>query len=77
MTDWDAPRSYAAAQLTRAREPYAHQRDRQLFNKQPRAAQANTSQPNQKAPIAGWGMSTEAYWQNVFTDYLKRRREGQ
>lgn len=73
----EQPRDYAAAQLTRAREPYAHQRDRQLFNRQPRPAQANTSQPNQKSTIAGWGLSTQGYWQSVFQDYLTRKRLAQ
>ena len=75
MADW--PRDYAAAQLTRAREPYAHQRDRQLFNRQPRPAQANTSQPNQKGLSVGWGLNTWDYWQSVFDDYLKRKKMSQ
>ncbi|MBA7710509.1 hypothetical protein ES703_119452 [subsurface metagenome] len=53
--------------------PYHYQRDRQLFNKQPRPAQANTSQPNQKSAPVGWGMSTESYWSEVFKDYLRRK----
>ena len=70
----EQPRDYAAAQLTRKREPYHYQRDRQLFNRQPRPSQANTSQPNQINTRAGWGMSTQDYWQGVFQDYLKRKR---
>ena len=68
------PRDYAAAQMTRDTEPYHYQRDRQLFNKQPRPAQPNTSQPNQIFSKTGWGMSTQDYWQGVFEDYLKRKR---
>ncbi len=71
------PRDYAAAQLTRGNEPYHFQRDRQLFNKQPRPAQANTSQPNQLNSKAGWGMSKQDYWQGIFSDYLKRKRLAQ
>jgi len=70
------PRDYPAAKLLRQIEPYAHQRDRQLFNKQPRMAQANTNQPNQKPRISGWGMTTMEYWSGVFENYQKRRRGG-
>lgn len=76
MADFAAnPRDSAAAQMTRKMEPYHFQRDRQLFNKQPRPAQPNISQPNQVSSRVGWGMSTQAYWQGVFDDYLKRKRE--
>ena len=54
--------------------PYHFQRDRQLFNKQPRPPQANTSQPNQKSSFTDWGQSTEAYWNGIFDDYIKRGR---
>jgi len=57
--------------------PYHYQRDRQLFNKQPRPAQANTSQPNQKSAPVGWGLSTPDYWDSVFEDYLRRKRGNQ
>jgi len=57
--------------------PYHFQRDRQLFNKQPRPAQANTSQPNAKPAPVGWGLSTPAYWGSVFEDYLRRKRGNQ
>ena len=57
--------------------PYHYQRDRQLFNKQPRPAQANTSQPNQKSAPVGWGLSTPDYWGSVFEDYLRRKRGNQ
>ena len=76
MEDWTKPRSYPTAQMTRDTEPYAHQRDRQIFNKQPRPAQANTSQPNQKITRSGWGLSTPAYWQGVFEDYMRRKNNG-
>jgi len=77
MPDWREPRDYPAAQLTREREPYHFQRDRQLFNKQPRPAQANISQPNQKGPLVGWGLSTREYWQSVFDGYLSRKKLAQ
>jgi len=54
--------------------PYHYQRDRQLFNKQPRPPQANTSQPNAKIRAAGWGLSTPDYWQGIFDDYISRKR---
>ena len=73
MPDFNKPRSYPAAQLTRGNEPYHFQRDRQLFNKQPRPAQANTSQPNQKPLVTGWGQNTQDYWRGVYDNYLKRR----
>jgi len=60
-----------------SQSPYHFQRNRQLFNKQPRPAQANTSQPNQISSRVGWGMSTQDYWQGVFIDYLKRKRLAQ
>ena len=72
--DIEHPRSYPAAQATRDTEPYHFQRDRQLYNKQPRPAQANTSQPNQLGKPVGWGLSTQDYWQEVFDDYLRRKR---
>jgi len=73
----EQPRDYAAAQITRATEPYHFQRDRQTFNKQPRPAQANTSQPNARSAPVGWGLSTNAYWQSVMSDYLKRKNMSQ
>ena len=54
--------------------PYKFQRDRQIFNKQPRPPQPNTSQPNQLPKPQGWGMSTQDYWREVFSDYLRRRK---
>ena len=66
------PRDYPAAKITRMTEPYHYQRARQLFNKQPRPAQPNTNQPNQKAAPMGWGMSTSEYWGNVLKKYQKR-----
>ena len=53
--------------------PYKYQRDRQLFNKEPRPPQAGY-QPNQKPAPLGWGLSTSDYWQEVFREYLRRRR---
>ena len=58
----------------RQTEPYHFERDRQLFNKQPRFAQPNTSQPNQKISPQGWGMSNDDYWNGVYQSYLKRRK---
>lgn len=70
------PRDYPEAQLLRKTEPYAFQRRRDaMHSSYPRPAQANTSQPNQISSRTGWGMSTQAYWQGVFEDYLKRKRE--
>jgi len=60
----DKPRSYRMAQLTRASEPYHFQRDRQLFNKQPRPAQPGI-QPNSLPFSTGWGMSSMDYWRNI------------
>ena len=54
--------------------PYNFQRNRQLFNKQPRPSQANISQPNARGPLVGWGLSTQEYWQSVFEDYLQRKK---
>jgi len=54
--------------------PYNFQRNRQLFNKQPRPPQANISQPNAKGLLVGWGLSTREYWQSVFEDYLQRKK---
>lgn len=70
--DVEMPRDYAAAQLVRQREPYHYQRNRQSLNRQPRPSQANTNQPNQKIGLAGWGLSTRQYWQDVFNNYLNR-----
>ena len=53
--------------------PYKWQRNRQLGNKQPRPAQPNISQPNQKPKPIGWGKDTRIYWNEVFQDYLKGR----
>ena len=77
MPDFVAnPRDSQAAQLTRITEPYAFQRHRDaMHSSYPRPAQPNTSQPNQIFSRAGWGMSTQDYWQGVFDDYLKRKRE--
>jgi len=69
----EGERQYPAARLTRETEPYHFQRDRQLGNKQPRPAQPNTYQPNQKPRPVGWGQSTRDYWDNVFSEYLERR----
>ena len=52
--------------------PYKWQRDRQFGNKYPRPAQPSI-QPNQKAPVVGWGISNQDYWQKVFQEYLRRR----
>jgi len=70
----EQPRDYAAAQVTRATEPYHYQRDRQYFNRQPRPSQPNISQPNQKNAVVGWGMSSQDYWQGVFKNYISRKR---
>ena len=55
-------------------EPYAFQRSRNtIHSNYPRAAQPNTSQPNAKPKITGWGSTTSDYWNNAFSDYMKRR----
>lgn len=60
--------------LVERQSPYHFQRDRQLGNKQPRPPQA-AIQPNQKPPLQGFGqMTTSVYWNEVFQDYLKKRR---
>ena len=62
----------AEARSLRQREPYHFQRDRQLFNKQPRPSQA-AYQPNQLPPVQGWGGDTKSYYNEVFSEYLRRR----
>ena len=66
------PRDYRMARLTRESEPYHFQRDRQLFNEQPRPPQPGI-QPNEKLRPAGWGMPTQEYWSQIFQDYLRKR----
>lgn len=66
-------RQYQEARLLRQSEPYAHQRNRQIGNKQPRPAQPNTYQPNRLPALQGWGGTTREYWESVFSNYLKRR----
>ena len=58
------PRDYRMAELTRANEPYHFQRDRQLFNKQPRPPQPGI-QPNRLSAPVGWGMSSFDYWRGI------------
>ncbi len=67
-----APRSYP--RTVRSIEPYHFQRDRQIFNKQPRPSQPNISQPNQKPAPTIWGGSMRDYWNAVSDDYFKRRK---
>lgn len=75
MVDGFGARSSFEEKNLRKTEPYASQRRRAgLHSSFPRPAQANTSQPNAKPPMVGWGMSTAEYWQGQFEDYLKRRR---
>ncbi len=67
------PRDYPAARLTRQTEPYHFQRKRSaIHSSYPRAAQPNTSQPNQ-VKVQGWGGTSRDYWNSVFASYLKRR----
>ena len=66
---------YPEAQSLRAKEPYHFQRDRQILNKQPRPPQPGY-QPNQLPPVQGWGGSTRAYWNDVFSDYERQRKGG-
>lgn len=61
------------ARLLRQREPYHFQRNRQIGNKQPRPPQPGL-QPNRQLSIQGWGGGTQAYWDEVFKAYLKRRK---
>ena len=78
MPNWGEPRDYSAADNLRQTEPYYFQRRRDsLHSSYPRPAQANTSQPNAKGLIMGWGLSTQAYWQSVFDDYMKRKKLSQ
>jgi len=72
--DWSKRIDYPAAKLLRQTEPYHYQRDRQLFNKQPRAPQAGI-QPNQKMTV-GWGGSMGDYYKQLFQDYMKKRLGG-
>ena len=62
--------------LMRQSEPYHFQRLRHRLGEYPRPPQPNKSQPNQKPPTPGWGLSTEQYWGEVFNDYLRRRKTG-
>lgn len=57
-------------------DPYAFQRKRHRLGEYPRPAQPNISQPNQLPKPQGWGLSTSEYWNEVFNDYLKRRKTG-
>lgn len=67
------PRDNPKAKLLRQSEPYAFQRKRSaIHSNYPRAAQPNTSQPNQLPAVQGWGMGGD-YWGGVFQDYLRRR----
>ena len=55
-------------------EPYAYQRSRNAIHANyPRMAQPNTSQPNQKTGLIGWGANTSEYYSGIFNSYLKRR----
>ena len=61
--------------LTKQTEPYHFQRQRNaIHSSYPRPAQPNTSQPNQIMQVSSWGSTTQDYWNNVFTDYQKRRK---
>ena len=54
------------------RGPYDYQRLRHRLGEYPRPAQPGI-QPNRKAPVVGWGISNQDYWQKVFQEYLRRR----
>ena len=54
--------------------PYKFQRLRHKLGEYPRTSQPNTSQPNQKPAPVGWGLNPQEYWQNVFQDYLRRKK---
>jgi len=59
--------------LTRQTEPYHFQRSRStIHSAYPRPAQPNTRQPNQITRV--WGATTQEYWSNILTDYMKRRK---
>ena len=74
MPDWGVSRDSPLEQSTRAQEPYSFQRRRDsLHSSYPRPAQANTSQPNAKTGLVGWGLSSQEYWQSIFTDYLRKK----
>jgi len=61
----DKPRSYPAARLLRATEPYHYQRARNTIHySQPRPSQPNTNQPNARVK-KGWGMSSREYWDSI------------
>ena len=55
------------------RDPYDWQRIRHRLGEYPRPPQPGY-QPNQKPAPLGWGLSTSDYWQEVFREYLRRRR---
>ncbi len=52
--------------------PYKYERLRHRLGEFPRAPQPGL-QPNRLPPIQGWGNGTD-YWQDVFSDYRKRRK---
>jgi len=54
--------------------PYRFQRLRHRLGEYPRASQPNISQPNQKPALQGWGMDTRSYWNEVFSEYLRRKK---
>ncbi len=56
------------------RTPYDWQRIRHRLGEYPRPPQPNTNQPNRKPVTIGWGTTNQDYWNNVFTEYLNRRR---
>ena len=65
---------YSEARLLRQQEPYHFQRKRStIHSSYPRPPQP-AYQPNQKPPPQGWGMSTQTYWGEVFSEYLRRRK---
>ena len=74
IENFTQPSQYSMARLTRQKEPYHYQRDRQRLNKAPRPAQPNTNQPNQVYSKPAWGISSMDYWNNVFQDYIKKNR---
>ena len=53
--------------------PYDYQRLRHRLGEYPRPPQPGY-QPNQLPPVQGWGGTTQDYWNNVFSEYLRKRK---
>ena len=53
--------------------PYHFQRQRHQIGEYPRPPQPNTSQPNAKPKVTGWGISSMEYWGGISQGYWDRQ----